>query len=200
MFIVGIDPGHGGTNHGCTANGIHESDYTLKVGLALEKALRAIHVPCVISRREDESVSLELRARRLCGTSVVVVLHVNAAATPDARHMRCYALPGDHQAIAMGFATLQSAPELVRPPAPVVSAAVQGTDTGRPYNVLAYHAPKPALLCELFFATNPAEATFALQPGADLAFAEAVIAGIMAVAPMAEPLTQIQTEDPSCPS
>lgn len=179
-MLIGIDPGHGGTNTGTRHNGIVEEEYTLRVALALEKALHAKHWECVLSRREDESVSFEMRAERLAHADVVVVLHVNAAGTEDPHGMRCYAKVHDLAAKRLGEALLAHAPAGLRQDCFEVSPATPYSATERCYNVLARYEDKPAVLCEMFFATNRLDAIFANRRDTPALLAECVMSALAA--------------------
>jgi len=61
---VVIDAGHGGADNGAlSTKGKMEKDYTLDTAFKLEKLLRAEGLPVVLTRRTDEFVPLEERAR-----------------------------------------------------------------------------------------------------------------------------------------
>lgn len=63
-FVVVIDAGHGGSDHGAIENGINEKDVTLavaqKLGALIKKKLRDTEV--VFTRSDDSFVSLQKRA------------------------------------------------------------------------------------------------------------------------------------------
>lgn len=180
MVTIGIDPGHGGSNVGCTAFGIHEETYTLALGIMVRDALKALGLGAIMSRHENESVSFKQRAERLAGADFVVVLHVNKAATPAPRDLRCYCIPDVFLLPeTIGMEIERRSPAIVRPDSPTIRPAVKGTDTDHCYNVLAQHHPTPAVLVETFFASHPESAAYAKQPWGIASFANAIVAGIL---------------------
>lgn len=62
LLTVVIDPGHGGFDEGAKANGLTEKDLTLDVGLRAERLLQTFGFSTVLTRRDNQHVSLEERA------------------------------------------------------------------------------------------------------------------------------------------
>lgn len=62
-MLVCVDPGHGGTAPGAVWDGIREADIALTIALRLERALSLAGHHVVMTRREDETVALDDRAR-----------------------------------------------------------------------------------------------------------------------------------------
>lgn len=59
---IGVDPGHGGSDHGASGYGLVEKDVNLDVGLTLQKLLeKDDHFHVVMTRTADTTVSLEER-------------------------------------------------------------------------------------------------------------------------------------------
>lgn len=181
-MIIGIDPGHGGTNSGCQYDAILEKAYTLETGLALRKALAALGMDSDISRNGDETVSMEQRAARLAHCDFVLVLHVNAAVPADAPKAKSLHTYFNADQVAgsqdgkvsknsqMGKIILEAAmeielcaPQLVRPPKPRPLEAAKDGPEARAYNCLTHHRP-PAILVEMFFATHPVSNRWATTP------------------------------------
>jgi N-acetylmuramoyl-L-alanine amidase len=90
-----IDAGHGGHDPGATAFGILESTLVLDVALRLEKLLRQRPgFETVLTRRDDEFVSLEQRTEIANRESADLFLsiHANASADDTARGVETYFL------------------------------------------------------------------------------------------------------------
>lgn len=79
-----IDPGHGGTDGGASANGILEKDYTLKISNYMYDRLKELGIPVSITRTTDETLDPSSRVNKVLGfygkgnDVVVVSNHINA--------------------------------------------------------------------------------------------------------------------------
>jgi N-acetylmuramoyl-L-alanine amidase len=90
-----IDPGHGGHDPGATGQGITEAELVLDVALRLEKMLlRAQGVEVVLTRRNDDFVSLQARTAIANRESADLFLSIHANASEDgqARGIETYFL------------------------------------------------------------------------------------------------------------
>ena len=80
-FVVALDPGHGGSEPGASANGLVERELTWKIALYCKEALESYaNVEVVLTRGSDEKVSLVERVNRAvdAGANVFVSLHLNS--------------------------------------------------------------------------------------------------------------------------
>lgn len=59
---VVVDAGHGGHDGGAARNGLREKDLTLDTALRLEKKLRVLGFPVVLTRRDDRFLELGARS------------------------------------------------------------------------------------------------------------------------------------------
>ncbi|MGB2091605.1 MAG: N-acetylmuramoyl-L-alanine amidase family protein [Akkermansiaceae bacterium] len=76
-----IDPGHGGKDKGAHRGSVYEKDLALKVGLLVEKKLKARGMPVTMTRRSDRFITLGDRAaiaNRYSSKSIFVSIHFNA--------------------------------------------------------------------------------------------------------------------------
>ena len=79
-----IDPGHGGSDPGTSANGITEKDYTLKISQYMKKRLDDLGIENSITRTGDETLESSVRPKRVqdfygTGSDIIVVSnHINA--------------------------------------------------------------------------------------------------------------------------
>lgn len=84
-FVVALDPGHGGSNAGCTAfdGAVHEKDLTLVMAQELRAILqrRLPHARVVLTRSADETVTLAERVQRAnaAQADLFISLHANAS-------------------------------------------------------------------------------------------------------------------------
>ncbi|MDE1171636.1 MAG: N-acetylmuramoyl-L-alanine amidase [Verrucomicrobium sp.] len=89
---VVIDAGHGGTDNGATSTrGKMEKNYALDTAFRLEAILRKHNIQTVLTRRRDEFVPLEERARfgERYKDFIFVAIHFNSA-NPAARGLETY--------------------------------------------------------------------------------------------------------------
>ena len=80
-FVVALDPGHGGSEPGASANGLVERELTWKIALYCKEALESYaNVEVVLTRGSDEKVSLVERVNRAvdAGANVFISLHFNS--------------------------------------------------------------------------------------------------------------------------
>ena len=83
-YKIVIDPGHGGTDPGATANNIIEKDLTLKISKYMKDKLEGLGIPVSITRTNDETLSPNERVKRIKqfygnGKDVIVISnHINA--------------------------------------------------------------------------------------------------------------------------
>lgn len=82
MVKIFIDPGHGGTDSGASANGLLEKNITLQIALLLRDILISEYdgVSVRLSRSTDQSVTLSQRtnAANSWGADYFVSIHINA--------------------------------------------------------------------------------------------------------------------------
>jgi N-acetylmuramoyl-L-alanine amidase len=100
VHTVVVDAGHGGIDPGALGpRGLREKDVTLAVALDLEQRLRARGFQVVMTRRRDQTVSLEERTALAegVGGDVFVSVHVNAAPRSSASGIETYYLDRAHE-------------------------------------------------------------------------------------------------------
>ena len=100
VHTIVVDAGHGGSDPGAIgARGLREKDVTLAVALDLEQRLLARGFQVVMTRRRDETRSLEERTALAEGSGgdVFVSIHVNAAPRSGAHGIETYYLDRTHE-------------------------------------------------------------------------------------------------------
>lgn len=82
-----IDPGHGGTDPGCSGNGIREKDFTLRISLYQLDRFKQLGVPVTITRTTDDTLDSGPRtgAVKASGAKYCISNHINAAGSVDAQ-------------------------------------------------------------------------------------------------------------------
>ncbi len=97
-FVVALDPGHGGENHGCVAadGELEEKAVTLATALALREALhdRLPHVQVVLTRETDVSLTLAQRVAiaNAAGADAFISVHANASESRAQHGFETYVL------------------------------------------------------------------------------------------------------------
>ena len=78
--LIVLDPGHGGDDEGCARENVMEKDINLELALALRDNLLEQGYRVLLTREEDEGLSLEQRAQAAneAGADVFVSIHQNA--------------------------------------------------------------------------------------------------------------------------
>lgn len=166
-MICGIDPGHGGDNVGCAGGGLREEQLTLITALAVRDFMlrRDAGVRVILSRELDETVTLAERAARLAAADFVMSLHYDSSDKPDTGALSTYCFPDDEIARQAGLRAESVAPDALKPIKPRCQFVSRDDWTVRAYNVLQHHRPKPALLVEVGFLSNPRHVEFLTAPG-----------------------------------
>ncbi|MCM2279590.1 MAG: N-acetylmuramoyl-L-alanine amidase [Oligoflexia bacterium] len=116
-FLVVIDPGHGGNDHGTVYDDgrvrIAEKDITLALAKETTKELRARKIPVTLTREKDQDLPLGPRtafANRL-GADVFISIHMNSTATPivsDAQGIETFILNNTTDATSKRLAQLEN--------------------------------------------------------------------------------------------
>ncbi len=190
MLLLGIDPGHGGTNtgtiHGEGANKLVEKDYTLELGRLLYHSIitdMAIHtkVKPFLLRTEDETISYSRRAAQAqeLGCQLVLNLHVNAHIDSDLRGLMAFHWPGSHTAATGAQALDAACPKALRRTRNSVFAVGEAEWLRAARSIISkYHCP--SILVELGFATNPQDRSYLLSTLGKLRLVQALKVGVLA--------------------
>ncbi len=175
--VVVVDPGHGGSDPGVIGrHGLLEKDYSLRVGLRLAQLLRAEGCRVRLTRERDETLDPYARAEiaDVLNADYFIAIHLAADPSPLARGAACYYFERNHYYSEHGqkLADYIGA-ELATAGLPFVGSL------GRNYAVLREQRGI-AVVVEPLFATNPADAAIAMQPGHADALAGAILDGLSA--------------------
>ena len=170
---VVIDAGHGGHDRGgMPGQRVPEKGYALDVAQRLESVLQAAGYRTIMTRRSDVFVGLGERARMAnsAGSAIFVSVHFNGARNYDAYGIETYYSSGRKSA-ALATSIHRS----------VLSAtgSIDRRVRSRRFYVLR-NTRVPAVLCELGFLTNKAEAKKIASGSYRQRLAEAIARGIQA--------------------
>lgn len=181
MLRVVIDPGHGGTQPGCSGNGLVEKDLTLATANALEHILQACGVSASTTRTTDETLPIYARGHRssMADADMVAVIHFDTSADPKTGFMTAYCLAQDIVTLPIAEKIGRVAPATLRHPTPSPVIAAKEGWTNHAFNVLNTHAPRHPVLIECAFLSNPSHVSFLKSDYGIPAIANAIAAGIL---------------------
>jgi len=178
--IILIDPGHGGKDPGAVANGLHEADINLAVAGFLAIALREAGAAPLLTRSRDTIMTLGRRAsiEHALKPGLFISLHCNAATNPQAHGIEIYTSPGQTKADAAGTAIF----EAIREAFPQANYRTDPSD-GDPDKEERFFVLTmtlcPAVLLEMGFLTNAAEADWLSRRETQMQMAAAIAKGIL---------------------
>ncbi|WP_448589102.1 N-acetylmuramoyl-L-alanine amidase [Thermodesulfobium sp.] len=182
--IIVIDPGHGGSDPGCVANGVEEKVATLGVALHLKPILEKMGFKVIMTRETDKDVwgkpynmpgydanESELQARvniaNENGAALFVSIHFNACADPSIHGTQVYYYSPQSYKFASTMIKDISKVNPVYTDRPI----------RRPFWVIKY-TTMPAILIETDFITNPAVASQVYNSDYQEKIAQAIAQGI----------------------
>lgn len=150
-MIIGLDPGHGGIDPGAIGPaGSREADIVLKITLRLAALLEEQGHTLVLTRQDNDSVSLRDRVQILneAGCDLVFSIHINAFETPQPAYISAWICGrGGEAEILADILT------------PQLAAATGWPDGGvmvKGFYILR-RTDAPAVLLELGFISNPVQ-------------------------------------------
>lgn len=168
--IVTVDPGHGGIDPGCGEQGGLEKDIVLPISMHLKQMLEQAGVTVVMTRTEDDTVSLDDRAilANNAGSDLFVSVHCNSY---------------EGQARGMDVYYHKSEPAKLLAQSILDEAAALGITTRQiqknNYQVL-WDTDMPAVLVETGFLTDPADLARLLDPAHQQTVARAIANAVLA--------------------
>ena len=101
-MLIGIDPGHGGTDPGAVNDqlNLQEKNLTLGIATRFQQLLEFNSVSTIMTRKKDEYVRLQRRAEILNNAKVnyVISIHVNSSTSPEPNYLSSHVVAKGGQA------------------------------------------------------------------------------------------------------
>ena len=167
--LVVIDPGHGGSDVGCTRNGLYEKNITLDVSKRTEELLKKMGYDVVMTRDNDKTVSLQERVEISENVSPVIFvsIHVNSSniESPNGIETHYYKDNSLQLAKTVHASMLNN-----------INANNRGLFKSKFYVI--NHTTAPAILVEIGFISNSAERAQLVSDSRKQATAKAIAEGI----------------------
>jgi N-acetylmuramoyl-L-alanine amidase len=179
--LVGIDPGHGGSDPGATPMvGMSEKEITLDVALRVRELLSQMGVATAMTRREDRRLPVKERVRFVgrADLDLFISIHCDAAESTSATGVTTYvhgwAPAPKSRALAVAIQG-----ELVRATG-LPDRGVRSDKNRFPgggFYVLRYSA-SPAVLIEAGYVSHPPTSLLLSQPAFRQRVAQGIVAGL----------------------
>ena len=169
-----LDPGHGGHDRGARAlSGKHEKDLCLDTALRMKPLLERAGYRVILTRSEDEFISLAQRAARSNRehNAIFVSIHYNWARRRAAQGFETYYYGGSPRSYRLAGNIQQ---EILR----AYPSANRGVKTARFY--VLRNNQRPSVLVELGFLSSPHDNAHVQDPKVRQRLAESVVRGILA--------------------
>ena len=186
-MIVGYDPGHGGRNTGARHNDIIEKDFNLALCHYMHaRNDHTMDVASVMTRSDDEEVSLAERGRRADHMSVdlLISIHVNAHWDRGMKGAMVFYRPHCLVSHLAADAIINAMPGPLRRRRNKIFPALNLPDDDsddwleRPARVLSPHKDRPSVLLEVGYCSNSTDAALLGDPRIQYGIAIACDLGI----------------------
>lgn len=171
-IIISIDAGHGGHDPGAVQNGVNEKDITLEVAKKLDSALKKEGYDTVMTRDKDVYVELKERAdiANRNNSDIFISLHCNSFSSESAHGIEVLYNPNRSGSKQLAQLVLD---ELVK----ATGARNRGIKE-RPELAVLKHTTMPAILVEMGFISNKAEAQKLQTASYQNKIVEAIVKGV----------------------
>ncbi len=176
-----LDYGHGGSKPGAVYGGVEEKTVNLLLGQVCAERLRKAGFKVLLTRDGDYDVPLGVRCRLVNAQheaspiALVLSLHHNAAASPQAQGFEAYYLEGSQEGARAAQAIVAAAQVA---PVPVHGTGLVTTaQLGRELAIIHKTTP-PAVLVEVGYLTSPVDRANAVAPAFRSRVAEALTQGV----------------------
>lgn len=148
-MIIGLDPGHGGIDPGAIGlAGSREADIVLSITLRLAALLEAQGHTIVLTREDNDSVSLRDRVQILneAGCDLVLSIHINAFDNPQPAYISAWICGQGGEAEKLA--------DILTPQLAAATGWPDGGVRVKGFYILR-RTEAPAVLLELGFISNP---------------------------------------------
>lgn len=167
--VIVLDPGHGGYDPGATRNNVFEKDITLSIASLLEEKLKQQGATVVMTRNNDNFVSLEDRVilSNNKKPDIFVSVHINSSENADAHGIETHYFKDDSVDLAKSIHH-------------AMASEIEETDRGilKSRFYVIRHTNEPSVLLELGFISNDDERNLLLLQEQQEKFADAISNGI----------------------
>ncbi len=173
-MLIGIDPGHGGTDVGAVNDqlNVQEKNLTLGIATRFQQLLEFNNVSTIMTRKKDEYVSLQRRAEILNNAQVnyVISVHVNSSTSTEPNYLSSHIVAKGGQAEQLAEKIQE---HLVK--------SIGWEDGGVRVNnfFMVRETDAPAVLAELGFISKLDIAKQLAEDDTQRALAEALAQGVM---------------------
>lgn len=167
--LVVLDPGHGGSDVGCTRNDIYEKNITLDISNRIAELLEKKGYEVIMTRDRDATVSLQDRVAisEAAQPDIFVSVHVNSSNSESPNGIETHYYKDNSLLLAK---TLHAS----------MLNHVKANDRGlfKSKFYVINHTTAPAVLVEIGFISNPAERAQLVSESRKQATAKAIAEGI----------------------
>jgi N-acetylmuramoyl-L-alanine amidase len=165
-----IDPGHGGNEPGAIKDNIFEKDITLDVAKKVKNYLNQAGVDVVMTRSDDETISLKQRTMITCEVNpeVFVSIHVNSCEASSVTGLETHWYTPQSKKLAQIIQTK-------------MTNSINSPDRGIMNSMfyVIHHTDVPAVLVEMGFMSNSSERQQLLTPERQETTARSIADGII---------------------
>lgn len=172
-----IDPGHGGADPGVDLfKPLVEKDLNLVVSKLVRERLENAGHTVAMARDDDRALRLSERGALSAKfqADLVISIHTNSNGSPDPRGLMTFYWPGNEKGQRVAESIAVACPESLKRRQAAYAATKEGWPRVR--NVLTVHTAT-AVLVEVGFASNPKDRALLLDPGVQVAIADAIAWG-----------------------
>ncbi len=168
--VIALDPGHGGLDSGASRAGVHEKDVNLSVALKVQKLLADKGVTVVMTRDNDQRVTLSERVEFVnsMNADIAISIHANSSDTGGSGVETIYYSKAENERLAR---SLQDG---------IVTATGFRSRGIKPWNwiFVTRNFNMPSALIEMGFLSNAAERQFLASESGQQKIAENIVAAI----------------------
>jgi N-acetylmuramoyl-L-alanine amidase len=183
MFSCAIDPGHGGSNlgaiYGSGSDQVVEKEYTLEIAHLVLAQCQALGLEALLTRSQDETVSLEERGHRAKNVDFVLSIHCNAHADGAVRGFMSFCWPHSYEGRVIAQSLARGIPEQLYRPSERVYIAIDGVDWLKAARNVLGAFTAPAVLAEIGHISNSFDRRYLNSHFGKLAIANSLTAGII---------------------
>lgn len=181
MFLLCVDPGHGGKDPGAIGiGGKTEADVNLEIALLVGRIAESRGLSVLLTRTDDRFISLSARssASNLVKASCFVSIHCNGSANDSAHGIEVITSLGDTSADPLATNVIAHLGSTF--PDEKIRVDFSDNDPDKEMNLYVLrHTDSPAILVECGFITHPESEEKLIDPSYQMLMALAIVDGVM---------------------